>query len=183
MGLNPVRGDGSGFIYRDSSGTSLKGSTFGVQPSSGGGRNNLCTCECKASAAGVGCSGGGGINFRYGSLLSLERGSYTGQMQALQLLDDGTELNFLGTDTRAFPGGPATYAVACTQQGCGDAFAGNFRQPNGAVSCAAALAEDQTDPSACAYRCSAESAYSKWLEYCNAPTDTSKETGFHGWGK
>jgi hypothetical protein len=55
VGLNPVSGNGSGFLIRD-----LKNSTFGTAPSSNTGRNHLCTCDCKPGADGVGCVGWGG---------------------------------------------------------------------------------------------------------------------------
>ena len=122
VGLNPVAGDGSCFIYGGE--TSMTGETFGNVPDSGGGRNNLCTCDCKPSDSGVGCAGHGGINFRYGSLLWIDPYSseWTGQMQAYQAIPE-FELNFLGADTRLYPGGPAVYNVACTLQDCGGAFA------------------------------------------------------------
>ena len=186
VGLNPISGDGSGFIYRDMTDPT----SFGNVPSSGGGRNNLCTCACEPSDSGVGCAGHAGINFRYGSLLWTDpiTGAWTGQMQALQNIGSDTDpvnLNFLGTDTRLFPGGPAVYNVACTQQSCSDRFAGVFRQPNGVVSCSAGLEEQAQDPpipSSCFTRCGDSGMYKKWLAYCSEETDTSKETGFSGYG-
>jgi len=183
VGLNPVSGDGSGFIFRDSSLSSMRGETFGNAPDSGGGRNNLCTCECKPSDSGVGCAGHAGINYRYGSLLWVDplTNEWTGQTQALQAIPDA-ELNFVGTDTRFSPGGPAVYNVACTQQDCGGLFAGVFRQYNEAVSCNAALAEDEMLDSSCFVRCGNSGVYMKWLAYCKGDTDTSEETGFSGYG-
>jgi len=183
VGLNPVSGEGSGFIFSESSGTSMKGEEgFGDVPESGGGRNNLCTCQCKPSDAGIGCAGHAGINFRYSSLLWVDpfTNRWTGQMQALQAVTDG-ELNFLGTDTRLSPGGAAVYNVACTQQDCGDLFAGVFRQYNSRVSCKAALAEDEDDTSSCLVRCGDSGVYKEWLEYCRGNTDNSRETGFSGY--
>jgi len=183
VGLNPVSGNGSGFISRESSGTSMKGPTFGDVPESGGGRNNLCTCECKPSDSGIGCAGHAGINFRYSSLLWIDPFTerWTGQMQALQTVTGG-ELNFYGTDTRFSPGGPAVYNVACTQKDCGDLFAGVFRQYNDRVSCKAALKEDENDTSSCLVRCGESGVYKEWLEYCKAKKDKSRETGFSGYG-
>ena len=182
VGLNPVSGDGSGFIYRDMTDTS-----FGNVPSPGGGRNNLCTCACEPTDSGVGCAGHAGINFRYGSLLWTDpiTGAWMGQMQALQNIGNDTDpvnLNFLGTDTRLFPGGPAVYNVACTHQSCSDQFAGVFRQPNGVVSCIAGLKEQAEDTTSCLTRCGGSGVYTDWLEYCSKDTDTSKETGFRGYG-
>ena len=56
VGINPVAGDGSGFVYRDFSVSSMKGEKFGNAPDSRSGRNNLCTCECKPHDYGVGQS-------------------------------------------------------------------------------------------------------------------------------
>jgi hypothetical protein len=191
VGLNPISGDGSGFIYRESSDTAMDDLTsFGNVPPSGGGRNNLCTCACEPSDSGVGCAGHAGINFRYGTLLWTDpiTGAWTGQIQALQNIGNATDpvnLNFLGTDTRLFPGGPAIYSVACTQQSCSDRFAGVFRQPNGVVSCNAGLAEQLQDPptaASCFTRCGDSGIYKEWLAYCSEETDTSKETGFSGYG-
>ena len=53
VGLNPISGDGSGFIYKDMTDPT----SFGNVPSSGGGRNNLCTCACEPSDSSVGCAG------------------------------------------------------------------------------------------------------------------------------
>jgi len=185
VGLNPVSGEGSGFIYRDSSSSSMIADNFGNQPDSGAGRNNLCTCECKPSASGVGCAGHAGINLQYGSLLWTDplTGAWTGRMQGLQIVGGPTELNFIGTDTRTSPGGAAVYQLTCTQQECGGLFAGNFRQLNGAVSCAAGLAEDPTDMTTCAYRCGDQGVYQDWLAYCAGSSDTSDETGFTGYGQ
>jgi hypothetical protein len=185
VGVNPISGDGSGFIYR-----TMDAETFGDVPSSGGGRNNLCTCACEPSDSGVGCAGHAGINFRYGSLLWTDpiTGAWTGQMQALQNVGTATEpvnLNFLGTDTRLFPGGPAVYNVACTQLGCSDLFAGVFRQYNDLVSCEAGLAEElvsPADPTSCFVRCGDNGIYTDWLDYCKEATDTSDITGFRGYG-
>jgi len=191
VGLNPISGNGSGFIYRESTATAMvNAASFGNVPSSGGGRNNLCTCACEPSDSGVGCAGHAGINFRYGSLLWTDpiTGAWTGQMQALQNIGNDTDpvnLNFLGTDTRMFPGGPAVYNVACTQLGCSDQFAGVFRQYNDLVSCNAGLAEQVEDPpisSSCFVRCGDSGIYKDWLAYCSEETDTSEETGFRGYG-
>jgi hypothetical protein len=187
VGLNPISGNGSGFIYRESTATAMdNAASFGNVPSSGGGRNNLCTCACEPSDSGVGCAGHAGINFRYGSLLWTDpiTGAWTGQMQALQNVGNATDpvnLNFLGTDTRMFPGGPAVYNVACTQLGCSDQFAGVFRQYNDHVSCEAGLAEAPLS-SSCNIRCGDSGDYKEWLAYCSGDTDTSVETGFRGYG-
>jgi len=188
VGLNPISGNGSGFIYRETTDTAMdNAASFGNVPPSGGGRNNLCTCACEPSDSGVGCAGHAGINFRYGSLLWTDpiTGAWTGQMQALQNIGSATDpvnLNFLGTDTRMFPGGPAVYNVACTQLGCSDQFAGVFRQYNGLVSCNAGLAEQVEDNSSCLVRCGDSGIYKQWLAYCSEDTDTSEETGFRGYG-
>jgi len=185
VGLNPVSGSGSGFIFRESSNSSMTGATFGNIDNSGGARNNLCTCECKPSASGIGCAGHAGINYRYGSLLWIDptTGAWTGQTQALQQLADTTkELNFLGTDTRFSGGGAAIYNVACTSQDCGGLFAGVFRQFNDAVSCKAGLAEEAlAESKSCFVRCGDTGVYKEWLEYCAADIDRSDDTGFSGY--
>ena len=186
VGLNPISGDGFGFIYRDMTDPT----SFGDVPSTNVGRNNLCTCACKPSDSGVGCAGHGAINLRYGSVLWTDpiTGAWTGQLQALQNIGSDTDpvnLNFLGTDIRLFPGGPAVYNLACTHQGCSDQFAGVFRQANGVVSCSAGLLEQAQDPpiaSSCFTRCGDSGMYKEWLAYCSEETDTSKETGFSGYG-
>lgn len=184
VGLNPVSGSGSGFIFRESSSSSMTGETFGNIDDSGSGRNNLCTCECKPSDSGIGCAGHAGINYRYGSLLWIDpiTGDWTGQTQALQQIPDG-KLNFLGTDTRFSPGGPAVYNVACTLQDCGDLFAGVFRQFNDAVSCKVGLAEEAlAEDTSCFVRCGTTGVYKEWLAYCAEDFDTSEGTGFSGYG-
>jgi len=184
VGLNPLSGDGSVFIFQASSSSSMTGETFGNVPDSGGGQNNICTCECKPSDSGIGCAGHAGTNYRYGSLLWVDpySGKWTGQTQGLQTIPD-FEFNFVGTDTRFSPGGPIAYNVACTLQDCGGLFAGVFRQYNEAVSCTAALAEEGSmEPSSCSVQCGDSGVYKEWLAYCGEDTDTSEETGFSGYG-
>jgi hypothetical protein len=175
-------GVGSGFFIEDIT----DGDSFGTIPASGGARVDMCTCDCKAGADGVACTGYAGVDFRYSSLLWIKPLSdgldWTGQMQAYQLAGE-TELNFMGKDTRIYPGGPVFHIVACTNQDCNDEFSGVFRQANGPVSCLAGIDDDEVtqEDNGCAARCSNSETYIEWLEYCKADNE-DKESGFRGYG-
>ena len=98
-----------------------------------------------------------------------------------EIIPEGTLFNeFIGEDRRSGPGGRTVYSVGCTRGNCMDAFGGVFRQSNGANSCLTAMAEDEE--SSCAFKCGDQGLFSDWLDYCNAATDTSAETGFTGYG-
>lgn len=181
VGLNPKDGEGSGFLGNDITATPFPQDG---KLTSNTGRNDLCTCDCTASPDGVGCAGWGGIRFRYTSLLWVDpfnKSAWTGRMQAYQVISGGS-LNFIGSDVRLSPGGPAVYDVACTSQMCADAgISGVFRQSNTAVSCVAALAEDSSLDTSCAKRCEDSAVYAEWLAYCAAEKE-DKSLGFSGWG-
>ena len=183
VGLNPKVGDGSGFILRNEN--DITSDAFPASnPSSGGPRVNLCTCDCTAGDDGVGCVGWGGVAFKYSSLLWSEPDNpskWAGQIQAYQATPDA-DLNFIGTDTRLYPGGPAIYNVACTDKSCGGLFSGVFRQANAAISCKAGLedAEAEAD-NGCFKRCGNSLTYMAWLQYCEAKEE-DKSLGFSGYG-
>lgn len=181
VGLNPKDGEGSGFLGNDVTATPFPQAG---KLTSNTGRNDLCTCDCTASPDGVGCAGWGGIRFRYTSLLWVDpfnKNAWTGRMQAYQIIEGGS-LNFIGSDVRLSPGGPAVYDVACTSQLCADAgISGVFRQSNSAVSCIAALAEDSSLDTSCAKRCEDSTVYAEWLDYCAAEGE-DEFLGFSGWG-
>mmetsp|Transcript_125 Transcript_125/g.226 ORF Transcript_125/g.226 Transcript_125/m.226 type:complete len:248 (-) Transcript_125:254-997(-) len=165
VGINPINGVGSGFVVRD---ITTEG-TFGTNPASNTGRNDMCTCDCEPGNDGVGCVGWGGIAFRYSSLLWLDplgSDTWQGQMQAFQEISGPSELNFIGNDIRRFPGGEVIYNVACTDSLCDGIISGAFRQSNGVVNCTAGLAEEVTDDTTCAHRCRNSEKYKKWIDFC-----------------
>jgi len=182
VGINPKIGEGSGFIMSNITSINFPGEVGNLTSNTG--RNNLCTCDCEAGPDGVGCVGWGGVAFKYNSLLwadPYDATRWTGQMQAFQLTDDGTELNFIGTDTRLRPGGAAIYNVACTDRSCGGAFSGTFRQANSKVSCEAGIADEAlNDSTTCIQRCQGVSVYMDWLAYCKADTEDTF-LGFTGY--
>lgn len=184
VGINPKLGEGSGFVIRNITSTDYPGNVGSL--SSNKGRNNLCTCDCEAGPDGIGCVGWGGIAFRYNSLLWMDpydATRWTGQMQAFQMAGDGTELNFIGTDTRLYPGGPAIYNVACTDGDCGGLISGTFRQANSKVSCAAGIADEALDDgTTCFQRCKNVDAYTNWLAYCKAGME-DESLGFVGYNE
>lgn len=190
VGLNPVNGDGSGFVIKTGNpGGNITSPDWptGI-PDSKTGRNNLCTCDCKAGPDGVGCVGWGGIAFRYSSMLWKDpkgSGMWEGQMQANQ---NGV-LNFIGTDIREYPGGEVIYNVACTDNECAGILSGVFRQSNKAVSCAAGiedkvegekdLANEVEDSTTCWARCQNAPAYGEWVDYCEKDAE-DPTLGFRG---
>lgn len=182
VGLNPKLGGGSGFVIK--SPNAINENEFGINPASGGPRVNLCTCDCTAGDDGVGCVGWGGVAFKYSTLLWKDphTKNWDGQIQAFQ--DVGAGLNFMGKDTRLYPGGPAIYNVACTTQDCSDIFSGVFRQSNSAVSCKVGLEDrDANEDNGCFQRCgSVENDYSRWLDYCDAEVE-DKSSGFKGYSR
>eukprot|EP00560_Eucampia_antarctica_P007998 CAMPEP_0197831744 /NCGR_PEP_ID=MMETSP1437-20131217/11878_1 /TAXON_ID=49252 ORGANISM="Eucampia antarctica, Strain CCMP1452" /NCGR_SAMPLE_ID=MMETSP1437 /ASSEMBLY_ACC=CAM_ASM_001096 /LENGTH=201 /DNA_ID=CAMNT_0043434793 /DNA_START=208 /DNA_END=813 /DNA_ORIENTATION=+ len=181
VGLNPKVGSGSGFVMKGDN--DIKGNTFGNMPESGGPRVDLCTCNCKAGDDGVGCAGWGGVAFKYSSLLWIDpsNGRWTGQIQAFQNVGDG--LNFIGTDTRLYPGGPAIYNVACTSQDCSGEFSGVFRQANSEISCSAGIADkDAGAENGCSKRCASIDTYTQWIGYCMADKENTS-LGFSGYGR
>ena len=180
IGLNPKLGNGSGFLLKDNN--DITGEKFGNAPESGGPRVDLCTCDCKAGPDGVGCVGWGGVAFKYSSLLwkNPHNRQWEGQIQAYQ--EVGAGLNFVGSDTRIYPGGPVIYNVVCTSQDCSSEFSGVFRQANSEVSCEAGLADKlSSNLNGCSTRCSNSDTYSAWLLYCAADTE-DKSLGFSGYG-
>jgi len=183
VGVNPKQGEGSGFVIRGITTDDFPGSIDLVTNT---GRNNMCTCDCAAGPDGVGCIGWAGIAFKYSSLLwcdPYDASRWNGQMQAFQPVGpNGTvELNFMGSDVRLHPGGPAIYNVACTDKSCSEAISGTFRQANSEVSCEAGIADEAlNDPSTCFQRCANVGVYAEWLAYCKADTE-DVSLGFSGY--
>jgi len=186
IGINPKDGEGSGFVIKGAN--DIKGDNFPLEiPDTNAGRGNQCTCDCKGSPDGVGCVGWCGIRYRYSNLLwedPFTHGQWEGMIQAHQDAD----LNFSGSDTRLYPGGPSVYAVTGTDMMTNSAFSGTFRQANAEVSCKVGLKDMKQndaavggDDTTCAHRCRSTAAYGDWLSYCTGPTE-DKTMGFSGYG-
>lgn len=199
VGINPINGLGSGFALKDKDGYGVRSAEFGNMKESGGPRVNMCTCDCVAGDDGVGCVGTAGVNFRYSNLLwvdPIDGKTWRGQQQGFQLVsDNGTdkELNYMGDDTRLFPGGPVIYNVACTSGACNGFFSGVFRQANHAVSCKTgiedkktydgAMTEEADKQKTCYHRCTNSDTYKEWLQYCEADTEDTAKGFFGYWDK
>ncbi|EJK46556.1 hypothetical protein THAOC_34768 [Thalassiosira oceanica] len=149
------------------------------------------------------CVGWGGVQFRYSNMLWKDpvTGDWDGMMQGHQ--PRGViGLNFLGSDKRIYPGGPAIFALAATEDATDGDISGAFRQGHDAVSCRAGLSDYYINGQSaevdsrngqgadinyrdgqgatCAYRCRNSDTYMEWLDYCAADEEDTS-LGFSGY--
>lgn len=177
IGLNLRHGKGSGFILEQQN--DITGDGFGTIPKSVEPDGDLCTCDCKAGDGGIGCVGWGGGFFKYFSLLWVDPidHRWTGRLEAYQ--DGG--LDYIGSDTRLYPGGPAIYNITCTSEACAGLYSALLSQTHSDVSCSAGIADyKRGDEDSCAKYCGTSKTYYQWLLYCNADIE-NKTMNFSGW--